>query len=264
MSTWGDEVVPDAAEDVRACGFRLVAVTERSLCAEPLAQRVARLALAGFDRIVVREKDLDAKAYVHLLERLLAQAEDAAAPEGLAGLLRTKLVVHSHVEAACALGIPRVHVPLSKLQRLTAHDGAHAAADACNAIDAPVADVRCACHVLAGFEEVGTSVHSIEEVMLARSLGATQLFAGHVFPTDCKPGLAPRGLDFLRAAARAAAPLDVCAIGGVGVANVALVVAAGARGACLRSSAMTAEDPAALAASLRRAAAFNQRASVRM
>ena len=43
---------------------------------------------------------------------------------------------------------------------------------------------------------IGTSVHAVEEVALAQNLGATYLIAGHIFQTDCKADLKPRGISF--------------------------------------------------------------------
>ena len=45
---------------------------------------------------------------------------------------------------------------------------------------------------------IGTSVHSVEEAIEAQNLGATYISAGHIFATDCKKGVPPRGLDFLK------------------------------------------------------------------
>lgn len=40
---------------------------------------------------------------------------------------------------------------------------------------------------------LGTSVHSLEEAREAQTLGADYLTAGHIYATDCKRGLPPRG-----------------------------------------------------------------------
>ena len=48
------------------------------------------------------------------------------------------------------------------------------------------------------FKVIGTSVHSVEDAIKAEQLGATYMTAGHIFATDCKKGLPPRGLDFLK------------------------------------------------------------------
>ena len=64
------------------------------------------------------------------------------------------------------------------------------------------------------FETVGVSVHSADEAVLAEKMGATYVTAGHIYATDCKKGLQPRGLDFLRQVC-AAVDLPVYAIGGI-------------------------------------------------
>lgn len=46
------------------------------------------------------------------------------------------------------------------------------------------------------FETVGVSVHSADEAVLAEKMGATYVTAGHIFATDCKKGLEPRGIEF--------------------------------------------------------------------
>ena len=63
--------------------------------------------------------------------------------------------------------------------------------------------------------------------------------AGHIYATDCKRGLPPRGLDFLREVCRSTS-LPVLAIGGIGLDGKQLreVLEAGAAGACVMSGMM--------------------------
>ena len=63
-------------------------------------------------------------------------------------------------------------------------------------------------------QKIGTSVHSTEQAQEAQELGASYVTAGHIYATDCKKGLQPRGLDFLRQVC-AAVDLPVYAIGGI-------------------------------------------------
>lgn len=81
------------------------------------------------------------------------------------------------------------------------------------------------------------SVHSVEQAVRAQQLGADFLIAGHIFPTDCKPGLPPRGLEFLGQVCRAVT-IPVYAIGGITPENAPLAVKAGAAGVCIMSGAM--------------------------
>lgn len=67
------------------------------------------------------------------------------------------------------------------------------------------------------FNVIGTSVHSVEDAIKAEQLGATYMTAGHIFATDCKKGLPPRGLDFLKNVCDAVL-IPVYAIGGINIA----------------------------------------------
>lgn len=53
-----------------------------------------------------------------------------------------------------------------------------------------------------------------EDAMEAERLGATYVTAGHIFTTDCKKGLPPRGLDFLKNVCDAVT-IPVYGIGGI-------------------------------------------------
>lgn len=83
-------------------------------------------------------------------------------------------------------------------------------------------------------QETWVSVHTVEEARNAEKLGADGLIAGHIFVTDCKKGLAPRGLDFLKEVCDAVS-IPVFAIGGIDDSNSDLVRLAGAQGECRMS-----------------------------
>lgn len=83
----------------------------------------------------------------------------------------------------------------------------------------------------------GVSVHSVEDAHRAEQCGATYLTAGHVFVTDCKKGLAPRGLDFLHEVC-SSVKIPVYAIGGINDKNAASCIREGAAGVCVMSGYM--------------------------
>lgn len=195
--------------------FKIIAITDRQLCAEPLPQRIAKLCDAGIDRVILREKDLTERAYAALLHEALAAVRSDQ---------RYAITVNTFVDIAYSSGISSIQLPLPQLQE---HPD-----------------------LAREFTSVGVSIHGAAEARLAQNLGADYLIAGHIFPTDCKPGIAPRGLEFLREICDAAA-IPVYAIGGVGLDTIAAVQEAGADGACLLSGLMTCEDPAAFIQQLR-------------
>ena len=91
------------------------------------------------------------------------------------------------------------------------------------------------------FKIIGASCHSVEEAQAAENLGCTYITAGHVFVTDCKKGLAPRGLDFLKNVIESVS-LPVYGIGGIDHKNIHAVRNIGAAGTCIMSGLMKCDD----------------------
>lgn len=178
---------------------KIIAVSCRSLCPRPLEKQVSRIAQAGIKQLILREKDLTEKEYTQLAERVLRACEDSC----------VELTLHFYPQAARSLGVKRLHMPLDLLT-----------AELCDE-----------------FDVTGTSVHSMEQAMLAKSLGADYVTAGHIFATDCKKGLPPRGTEFLESICTAL-DIPVYAIGGISEENFPQILSAGAAGGCIMSGAM--------------------------
>ncbi len=85
--------------------------------------------------------------------------------------------------------------------------------------------------------KVGASCHSLDDVIKAERIGCEYVTFGHVYPTACKNGLPPRGIDELRRIC-SATKLPVYAIGGIDEHNARSVIEAGASGVCIMSGAM--------------------------
>jgi thiamine-phosphate pyrophosphorylase len=178
---------------------KVICVTARSLCQRPLEEQTERIYHTGVRQIILREKDLNADEYTQLAERVYDECKR----------LGMELIIHSFPQTAERLGIGKIHMPLHLLT-----------ADLCGK-----------------FERVGTSVHSVDDALKARSLGADYVTAGHIFPTSCKQGLPPRGLDFLKSVC-GAVDIPVYAIGGITPENMQSALDAGAEGVCIMSGLM--------------------------
>ena len=185
----------------------LIAVTDSATCPRPLAEQIERLAKLTELRpqaVILRAKPLDKAAY----RALALQAQQSCKAAGI------PLILHSDWQLARELCISKLHLPLALLRQMPACERAY-------------------------FTWLSTSVHSVGEAQEAQALGATVLIAGHIYTTQCKAGLAPRGLGFLQAVCNAVS-LPVYAIGGIGfdAAQHAELQANGARGACVMSAYM--------------------------
>ncbi|QGU00678.1 Thiamin-phosphate pyrophosphorylase [Candidatus Syntrophocurvum alkaliphilum] len=87
----------------------------------------------------------------------------------------------------------------------------------------------------------GVSIHSVEEAIIAENNGADYLLAGHVYKTDSKKDLEPKGLEFIRNI-KAKVNIPVIAIGGITPQNAKEVINAGADGIAVMSSIMSSKD----------------------
>ena len=92
------------------------------------------------------------------------------------------------------------------------------------------------------FDEVGVSIHSVSEAIEAVNLGATYITAGHIFATDCKKDIPPRGLSFLSSVC-SSVNIPVFAIGGISPENAQKAINAGADGICIMSGLMNCKNP---------------------
>ncbi|MCY1021456.1 thiamine phosphate synthase [Pyxidicoccus sp. MSG2] len=89
---------------------------------------------------------------------------------------------------------------------------------------------------------VGVTVRGVEGARAAREAGADYVGVGPLFGTTTKQVAAPvLGLEAFAAVVKGS-PLPVVGIGGVGLANIARVAAAGAHGAAVVSDALLAGD----------------------
>ena len=91
---------------------------------------------------------------------------------------------------------------------------------------------------------IGLSTHSPEQARRALAAGPAYLAIGPVYPTATKPTAKPVTLDYVRWAA-ANVTIPWFAIGGINLANLDEVLAAGARRICVVSAILNAADPAA-------------------
>lgn len=185
----------------------LLCVTNRNLCREDFLTRIKKIAAAGIDGIILREKDLSEPAYEELAAKVMAICRNVGIP----------CILHSYPVAAIHLHAEAIHLPLQQMLTMDPEQKA-------------------------AFRVIGVSCHSTEEAVLAQKHGAAYITAGHIFETDCKKGLPGRGLDFLEEVCEAVT-IPVYAIGGISPANIDTVGAAGAAGACIMSGLMRCEDP---------------------
>lgn len=202
----------------RDADYGVYLVTDRALCRGRALIDVVTAAVAGGVTVVqLREKHVDTREFVELARALKA----LLAPRGV------PLLINDRVDVALACGADGVHVGQG---------------------DMHPADVRA---LLGSDALVGLSVETMEQVREAEAQDVDYLGVSPVFATPTKTDTAPPwGLDGL-ARLRAATGRTLVAIGGIGVANAAEVLRAGADGLAVVSALCAADDPERVAADLR-------------
>ncbi|WP_164931594.1 thiamine phosphate synthase [Longirhabdus pacifica] len=90
--------------------------------------------------------------------------------------------------------------------------------------------------------QVGCSVHSIQQAVAAEHDGADYVMFGHIFQSNSKKNLPPRGLSVLRTLTDTLS-IPVVAIGGIQIKNMRKVIKEGVDGIAVMSPIFSAESP---------------------
>lgn len=204
--------------------FKIIAVTNRKLCKIPLDEHIEKLfyklAESKYrgeisdlpplpDMLVLREKDLPNCDYEELAKKIIPICDEYG----------VDTILHSHINIVRELQHNRIHLPFSELIALNEN------MNFTNPFSIPLL--------------AGTSIHSVEDLKQAVELKVDYAFAGHIFATDSKKGLAPRGIGFLKEILLSKpADFPVYAIGGINTGNLEMIRREGADGVCMMSEYM--------------------------
>lgn len=162
------------------------------------------------------ESEID---YLHIREREKSTKELYEGVELLltSGFPVSKLVINDRIDIAILFHIPRVQLGYRSVAIQSVKEKF-------------------------SYLHVGYSVHSLEEAITAFQSGADSLLYGHIFQTNSKKGVPPRGLDeFSNIVEHTTIP--VTAIGGITPYNAADVMEAGATGIAVMSGILGKEKP---------------------
>lgn len=180
----------------------ILAVSNRHLYQLPFSRQIEAICRLHPAALILREKDLSDEEYDRLAREIMPLCADYQVP----------CILHSSIQTAASLQAPALHLPLHILKKARKE---HLIPDTVTWL--------------------GTSVHSVEEAKEAAFLGADYLIAGHIYATDCKKGVPPRGTGFLKEVCRSVT-LPIYGIGGIkNRIQLQELLACGAKGGCIMS-----------------------------
>ena len=193
--------------------IKLNIITNRKLCENENLERQIEKIFSAYKRKIIledfeivaltlREKDLDKNEYLNLVKKIY----------------RIDLILHQNND-----------LNLDKKYKI---GGIHLSFDNFKSLNKNIKE-----ELIRKYKKIGVSIHSVDEAKEVENLGATYVVAGHIFKTDCKKGLEPRGLNFIKELSFILT-IPIFAIGGINEENSSLVLNSGAFGVCMMSSLM--------------------------
>lgn len=199
--------------------IKLNIISNRKLCAnENLEKQIEKIFSAYQRKIILenfeivsltlREKDLNKNEYLKLVEKIYPICQK----------YRIDLILHQNYDL--------------RLDNKYNIKGLHLSYNTFKSLNKNIRE-----ELIKKYKKIGVSIHSIDEAKEVEMLGATYIVAGHIFKTDCKKDLEPRGLKFIQELSLILT-IPIFAIGGINQENSHLVINSGAFGVCMMSSLM--------------------------
>ena len=199
--------------------IKLNIISNRKLCEnENLEKQIEKIfstyekkiILENFEivALTLREKDLDKNEYLKLIEKVYPICQK----------YKINLILHQNYDLNLdeKYKIDGIHLSYSIFKSLNQNIKAE---------------------LIKKYKRIGVSIHSLEEAKDVESLGASYVIAGHIFKTDCKKGLEPRGLKFIEDLSSVLST-PIFAIGGIDEKNSQSVIDSGAFSVCMMSNLM--------------------------
>lgn len=199
--------------------IKLNIISNRKLCEnENLEKQIEKIFSAYQRKIILenfeivaltlREKDLYKNEYLKLVEKIYPICQK----------YRIDLILHQNYDL--------------RLDNKYNVEGLHLSYNTFKSLNKNIRE-----ELIRKYKKIGVSIHSIDEAKEVENLGANYVVAGHIFKTDCKKDLEPRGLKFIQELSLILT-IPIFAIGGINQENSHLVINSGAFGVCMMSSLM--------------------------
>ena len=199
--------------------IKLNIITNRKLCENENLERQIEKIFSAYEKKIIlknfeivtltlREKDLDKNEYLNLVKKIYPICKKH----------KINLILHQNYDL--------------NLDEKYMIEGLHLSYEIFKSLNKNIRE-----GLIKKYKRIGVSIHSLEEAREVENLGASYVVAGHIFETDCKKSLEPRGLKFVENLS-SILTIPIFAIGGMDEGNFQSVIDSGAFGVCMMSSLM--------------------------
>jgi thiamine-phosphate pyrophosphorylase len=188
----------------------LFLITNPKMSARPLVEVVEQALQGGVDLVQLREKDLPEGQVLELARDLKVTVDK----------YKKKLVINHYARVAAAVNADGVHLGYGA---------------------GTIADAR---KIIGPGRLIGVSVHSVQEGVTAWQEEADYLLVSHIFLTECKDGMPPRGIKILEEIRQqTAGRIPLVALGGINQANAGTLLDHGFNNLAVMSAIMAEDSP---------------------
>ena len=199
--------------------IKLNIITNRKLCENENLERQIEKIFSAYEKKIIlkkfeivtltlREKDLYKNEYLNLVKKIYP----------ICKRYRIDLILHQNYD----LNLDKKY----KIEEI------HLSYDNFKSLNKNIRE-----ELIKKYKKIGVSIHSVDEAKEVENLGATYVVAGHIFETDCKKDLEPRGLNFIKELS-SILTIPIFTIGGINKENSHLAINSGAFEVCMMSSLM--------------------------
>jgi len=199
--------------------IKLNIISNRKLCENENLEKQIEKIFSAYERKIIlknfeivaltlREKDLNKNEYLKLIEKIYPICQK----------YKINLILHQNYDL--------------NLDEKYMIKGLHLSYEIFKSLNKNIRE-----DLIKKYKRIGVSVHSLDEAKEVEMLGASYVVAGHIFETDCKKGLEPRGLKFIEDLSSALS-IPIFAIGGIDEKNSLSVIDSGAFSVCMMSTLM--------------------------
>jgi thiamine-phosphate pyrophosphorylase len=186
--------------------MKIIGVTNRLLCENDFFEQIENICKQNLYALILREKDLDDKTY----KDFAVKCNDICAKNNVLFFINTKTTIAQNLK------IKNIQVSFEYFVNNK--------------------------ESLNSFDNIAVSIHSLSEALIVQKFVEETpqnifIIAGHIFETDCKKGLDPKGIEFLKEIC-ANVEIPVFAIGGINEKTIKQLKDVKIEGVCLMSALM--------------------------
>lgn len=212
----------------------IIGITNRSLCTD-FYEQIKKIAKSKLNFLMIREKDLINQELLELSLKVKEELKDT----------NIKIIVNSNIDIAKRIDADGIQLSFKDFVDNNNKLYTKNRINSTKVVD----NFKDAGNKYKVYKMIGVSIHSYDEGLQAYKLGADYVIYGHVFQTECKKNLTPRGIEEIKALSLKI-NIPIIGLGGIDENNFKEVIDAGAKGIAIMSSLMRSQNPKSLIESI--------------